>query len=56
MAAINDLVAQIQDDDLRQRIEAELKRVMKHKKKILREEYYMIWRSPQDLNPEFCFE
>lgn len=32
MAAINDLVAQIQDDDLRQRIEAELKRVMKHKK------------------------
>ncbi len=32
MAAINDLVAQIQDEDLRQRIEAELKRVMKHKK------------------------
>ena len=32
MAAINDLVAQIQDNDLRQRIEAELKRVMKHKK------------------------
>ncbi len=32
MAAINDLVAQIQDEDLRQQIEAELKRVMKHKK------------------------
>lgn len=32
MAAINDLVAQIQDEDLKQRIEAELKRVMKHKK------------------------
>ena len=32
MAAINDLVAQIQDEDLRQRIEVELKRVMKHKK------------------------
>ena len=32
MAAINDLVAQIKDDDLRRRIEAELKRVLKHKK------------------------
>ena len=32
MAAINDLVAQIKDEDLRQRIEVELKRVMKHKK------------------------
>lgn len=32
MAAINDLIAQIQDEDLRQRIEVELKRVMKHKK------------------------
>ena len=29
MAAINDIVAQIQYADLRQRIEAELKRVMK---------------------------
>ena len=28
----------------------------KHKKKILREEYHMIWRSPQDLNPECCFD
>jgi len=28
----------------------------KHKKKILREEYHMIWRSPQDLNPETCFD
>ena len=27
----------------------------KHKK-ILREEYHMIWRSPQDLNPECCFD
>ena len=26
-----------------------------HKKRILREEYHMIWRSPQDLNPETCF-
>ena len=32
MAAINDLVAQIKDEALRQQIEAELKRVMKHKK------------------------
>ena len=32
MAAINDLVAQIKDDALRLQIEAELKRVMKHKK------------------------
>ena len=28
----------------------------KHKKKILREEYHMIWRSPQDLNPECLFD
>lgn len=28
----------------------------KHKKKILRAEYRMIWRSPQDLNPETCFD
>ena len=28
----------------------------KHKKRILREEYHMIWRSPQDLNPECCFD
>lgn len=28
----------------------------KHKKKILREEYHMIWRSPQDINPECCFD
>ena len=28
----------------------------KHKKKILREEYHMIWRSPQDLNSETCFD
>ena len=28
----------------------------KHKKKILREEYHMIWRGPQDLNPETCFD
>ena len=28
----------------------------KHKKKILRKEYHMIWRSPQDLNPECCFD
>ena len=28
----------------------------KHKKKILREEYHMIWRSPLDLNLEFCFD
>ena len=27
-----------------------------HKKKILREEYHMIWRSPQDLNPECYFD
>lgn len=32
MAAINDLVAQIKDEALRQQIEAELKRVMKYKK------------------------
>lgn len=32
MAAINDLVAQIKDEALRRQIEAELKRVMKHKK------------------------
>ena len=32
MAAINDLVAQIKDEALRLQIEAELKRVMKHKK------------------------
>ena len=23
---------------------------------LLREEYHMIWRSPQDLNPECCFD
>jgi len=28
----------------------------KHKKCILREEYNMIWRSPQDLTPECCFD
>ena len=28
----------------------------KHKKKILREEYHMIWRSPQDLEPECLFD
>ena len=28
----------------------------KHKKQIFREEYHMIWRSPQDLNPETCFD
>ena len=28
----------------------------KHKKQILRKEYHMIWRSPQDLNPETCFD
>ena len=28
----------------------------KHKKKILRKEYHMIWRSPQDINPECCFD
>ncbi len=28
----------------------------KHKKRILREEYHMIWRSPQDLEPEMCFD
>lgn len=28
----------------------------KHKKIILRSEYRMIWRSPQDLNPECCFD
>ena len=28
----------------------------KHKKRILRDEYHMIWRSPQDLNPETCFD
>lgn len=27
-----------------------------HKKRILREEYYMRWRSPQDLNPGTCFD
>jgi len=27
-----------------------------HKKRILREEYHMIWRSPQDLNPDICFD
>lgn len=32
MAAINDLVAQIKDEALRRQIEAELKRVIKHKK------------------------
>lgn len=32
MAAINDLIAQIRDDELRLRIEAELRRVVKHKK------------------------
>ena len=28
----------------------------KHKKKILREEYHMRWRSPQDLNPGVLFD
>ena len=28
----------------------------KHKKHILKSEYKMIWRSPQDLNPEYCFD
>ena len=28
----------------------------KHKKKILRDEYHMLWRSPQELNPEMCFD
>lgn len=32
MAAINDLIAQIKDDDLRTRIDAELKRLLKQKK------------------------
>ena len=32
MAAINDLIAQIRDDALRQQIEAELRKVMKHKR------------------------
>ena len=32
MAAINDLIAQIKDDDLRNRIDAELKRLLKQKK------------------------
>lgn len=28
----------------------------KHKKRILREQYHMRWRSPQDLNPYSCFD
>ena len=28
----------------------------KHKKRILRDDYHMIWRSPQDLEPETCFD
>lgn len=28
----------------------------KHKKRILRQEYHMIWRSPQDLNPTCLFD
>lgn len=28
----------------------------KHKKKILREEYHIRWRSPQDLNPGVLFD
>ena len=28
----------------------------KHKKRILREEYHMVWRSPQDLNPTWRFD
>lgn len=28
----------------------------KHKKRILRTEYHMIWRSPQDLNPTWHFD
>ena len=28
----------------------------KHKKRILRMEYHMIWRSPQDLNPTLHFD
>ena len=27
-----------------------------HKKQILREEYHIIWRSPQDLHPNACFD
>ena len=26
------------------------------KKRILRDEYHMVWRSPQDLNPGICFD
>ena len=28
----------------------------KHKKRILRTEYHMVWRSPQDLNPTVHFD
>ena len=28
----------------------------KHKKRILRDEYHMVWRSPQDLNPTWHFD
>ena len=28
----------------------------KHKKRILRTEYHMVWRSPQDLNPTWHFD
>ena len=26
------------------------------KKRILRDEYHMVWRSPKDLNPGICFD
>lgn len=32
MAAINDLIAKIEDEDLRNKIDAELKRLLKQKK------------------------
>ena len=28
----------------------------KHKKRILRTEYHMVWRSPQELNPTWHFD
>ena len=28
----------------------------KHKKRILRTKYHMVWRSPQDLNPTWHFD
>lgn len=30
--------------------------IWKYKKRILRNEYHMIWRSPQDLCPYCCFD